>query len=245
MQLRRIATAFRNHDWATATVEFVIVVAGIFVGLQVDSWNTERTDRIREQVILKQLQSDFATNEASIGPYIARHEQMVEGLGFALEALTRGELAKTDTLRFRNAFISMYQLPSISATMGGYDALISTGDLALITDQELKSKLVQLSSMLDAEMSLTNYFRDLNQLNMELTRDVVLLVPNDERTNTRLQVDFDVIKTDYRMLTVVADQRRKHQIIGAARRGLADGFSEAAAHIETLIKHPDSSGPVP
>ena len=99
--------------------------------------------------------------------------------------------------------------------------------------------------MLDAEMSLTNYFRDLNQLNMELTRDVVLLVPNDERTDTRLQVDFDVIKSDYRMLTVVADQRRKHQIIGAARRGLVDGFSEAAAHIETLIKRPDSSSPVP
>lgn len=226
-------------------VEFAIVVTGIFVGLQVDTWNTERTDRIREKVILKQLHSDFAANAANINQYANRHEQMVEDLAFALKILTRGELTKTDARRFRNAFVSMYQLPSISASMGGYDAVIATGDLALITDQELKSRLLQLSSELDAEMSLTSYFRDLNQINMELTRDVVLLVPNNDRTDTNLQVDFEVVKNDYRMLTVVADQHRKHQIIGAARRSLANNFSEAKAYVETLMERPDSSASLP
>jgi len=245
MMIQRIATAFRKQDWATVTVEFFVVVAGIFVGLQVDSWNTERSDRNREQVILKQLHSDFTANAVSIGQYADRHDQMVKGLAFALEVLTRGELAQTEAQRFRNAFVSMYQLPSTSATMGGYAAVIATGDLALLTDQKLKSRLARLSSEVAAEMSLTSYFRDLNQINMELTRDVVLLVPNKDRTNTTLRVDFDVVKNDYRMLTVVADQHRKHQIIGAARRGLADSFSETATYIESLIKLPDSSQSVP
>ncbi len=236
MILRRIATAFREQDWATVAVEFAIVVTGIFVGLQVDSWNSERTDRNRERVILKQLHSDFTANADRNSQYARRHEQMVEGLEFALNVLTRGELKEADTRRFRNVFVSMYQLPSISASMGGYDAVIASGDLALITDQELKSRMIELSSSLDEEISLTGYFRDLNQLNMELTRDVVLLVPNHDRTDTILQVDFDVVKNDYRMLTVVADQRRKHQIIGAFRREIADDFSEAAAYIETLIR---------
>ena len=236
MILRRVATAFRKQDWATVAVEFAIVVTGIFVGLQVDSWNSERTDRIRERVILKQLHSDFTANAARISQYASRHEQMVEGLEFALNVLTKGELKKTDSRRFRNVFVSMYQLPSISASMGGYDAVIASGDLALITDQELKSRMIELSSSLDEEISLTGYFRDLNQLNVELTRDVVLLVPNHDRTDTILQIDFDVVKNDYRMLAVVADQKRKHQIIGAARRDIADDFSETAAYIETLIR---------
>jgi hypothetical protein len=63
-----------------------------------------------------------------------------------------------------------------------------------------------------------------------------LLVPNHDRTDTILQIDFDVVKNDYRMLAVVADQKRKHQIIGAARRDIADDFSETAAYIETLIR---------
>ena len=245
MLLRRIASAFREQDWTTVTVEFVIVVAGIFVGLQLDSWNTERADRNREQAILEQLHSDFATNAASIGQFASRHEQMVEGLDFALAVITRGELTQADTRRFQDAFVSMYQLPSISATMGGYDAVIATGDFALITNQELKTRLVQLTTEINAESSLTSYWGDLNQINMQLTRDVVLLVPNDDRTETELQVDFDVVKNDYRMLTVVADQRRKHQIIGGARRSLSNDFSEAATFVETLLKPPDSppSGP--
>ena len=235
MLIRRISAALRSQDWATVTVEFVVVVAGIFVGLQVDSWNTQRTDRIREQVILQQLHADFSANAVSILQYVRRHEQMVEGLDFALDVLTKGELTKGDANRFRNAFVSMYQLPSISATMGGYDAVIASGDLALISDRKLKSLLVQLSSSVAAEMSLTSYFRDLNQINMELTRDVVLLVPNDDRTDTTLRIDFDTVKNDYRMMTVVADQRRKHQIIGAFREELADSFAEAATYLESLI----------
>jgi len=119
MLIQRIATAFRKQDWAMVTVEFIVVVAGIFVALKADSWNSERTDRIREHVILSQLHSDFMANAVSIGRFASRHEQMVDGLAFALEVLTRGELAEADARKFRNAFVSMYQLPSTSATMGG------------------------------------------------------------------------------------------------------------------------------
>jgi len=235
MLLRRMASGIRNQDWATVTVEFLIVVAGIFVGLQVDSWNSDRSDRDRERVILNQLHSDFTSNAVSLGQYADRHEQLVEGLTFALDTLTRGELPRTDVRRFRNAFVSMYQLPSVSATMGGYDTLIAGGDLALISDQGLKLRLAQLNADIDGESSLMDYFREFNLINRELTRDVVLLVPNEGRTDTNLRVDFAAVKNDFRMILIVADQRRSHQIIGAARRSLADDFSEVAAYIETLL----------
>ena len=45
MILRRIADAFRKQDWATVTIEFFVVVVGIFVGLQVDNWNQIRKDQ--------------------------------------------------------------------------------------------------------------------------------------------------------------------------------------------------------
>jgi hypothetical protein len=64
---------------------------------------------------------------------------------------------------------------------------------------------------------------------LKLARDVVLLVPSDDRRDTILKVDFDSAKKDHRILTVVADQKRKHEIIGAARKSLADGFSETAS----------------
>jgi len=235
MLLRKIASAFRRQDWATVIVEFVIVVAGIFVGLQVDSWSSERADRERERIILGQLHSDFTANAASVGQSADRHAQLAEGLKFALDTLTRGELPAADAGRFRNAFVSMYQMPGLSATMGGYETLIASGDLALITDHELKASLARLRASVDEESSLLAYFREFGLLNREATRDAVLLIPNEDRTDSNLRVDFDSIKDDYRILLIVADQRRTHQIFSEVRRGLADQFTEVAARIETLL----------
>jgi hypothetical protein len=45
MILRRIAEAFRRQDWFTVFVETMIVVLGVFLGLQVNNWNQSRADQ--------------------------------------------------------------------------------------------------------------------------------------------------------------------------------------------------------
>jgi hypothetical protein len=44
MILRRIATAFRKQDWFTVAIETLIVIFGVFIGLQVNNWNEGRAD---------------------------------------------------------------------------------------------------------------------------------------------------------------------------------------------------------
>jgi hypothetical protein len=39
MILRRLSDAFRKQDWFTVAVEILIVVLGVFLGLQVNNWN--------------------------------------------------------------------------------------------------------------------------------------------------------------------------------------------------------------
>ena len=235
MLLRRLTTHVRSQNWFAVGLDFVIVVTGIFVGLQADAWNEERKDRIRELATLEQLFADFTTNKAQITIMADFHADKVDELTFVVDVITRGELAADDVPRFRNAFVSMYQLPPLGATMGGYDAMIASGDFALIQDQTLKSMLVQLHADLEAEASLLNYFRDLNQHSMDLTRDIVLVVPNDDRSNAQLQVDFEVVKNDLRILTIVAGQRRNHQIFQNFRQDIAIGFADTSAHIEQLL----------
>jgi hypothetical protein len=58
MILLRLSDAFRKQDWFTVAVETLIVVLGVFLGLQVNNWNTENTARINERQLLSQLQSD-------------------------------------------------------------------------------------------------------------------------------------------------------------------------------------------
>ena len=42
MILRRLAEAIQQQNWFVVLLEVMIVVVGIFIGLQVDDWNQER-----------------------------------------------------------------------------------------------------------------------------------------------------------------------------------------------------------
>lgn len=39
MIMRRLAMRFPGQDWLTVTIELVVVVLGVFIGLQAANWN--------------------------------------------------------------------------------------------------------------------------------------------------------------------------------------------------------------
>src|SRR5210317_607818 len=55
MILRRISENVRSQNWFAVAVEFVIVVVGVFMGLQVQDWNEARKERIEEHGLLSRL----------------------------------------------------------------------------------------------------------------------------------------------------------------------------------------------
>jgi hypothetical protein len=55
MILRRLTENLRAQNWTAITIEFLIVVIGVFIGTQVANWNQERTDRRETRQMLEQL----------------------------------------------------------------------------------------------------------------------------------------------------------------------------------------------
>lgn len=235
MLLRRITQNVQDQNWLAICIDFTVVVVGIFIGLQVDGWNDERKDRISETALLEQLYVDFTNNGEMVERLVEFHDDKVAEIDFAIDIITRGELLEKEQRRFMFAILSMYQLPPLGATMGSYDAVMASGDFALIRDQGLKSMLVQLSSDIKADASLLSYFRDNNQQDSSRTRHYATVEPNDERSNARLQVNFSAIMADPLALTIVAGKKRNHEFFGEGRRQLAEQFAATRAHIGGLL----------
>ena len=59
MILRRLAAAFRRQDWFAAGLEIMIVVLGVFIGIQMANWNEALQERIEQRSVEQRLQSDF------------------------------------------------------------------------------------------------------------------------------------------------------------------------------------------
>jgi hypothetical protein len=64
MIARRIAQHMKQQHWTGVLIELVIVVLGVFIGLQADNWNGQRLERQRVAVLVEGMRADLHdTNE--------------------------------------------------------------------------------------------------------------------------------------------------------------------------------------
>lgn len=55
MILRRVTQNLRNQNWTAVFIELVIVIFGVFIGIQMANWNQDRIDRHETERMLAQL----------------------------------------------------------------------------------------------------------------------------------------------------------------------------------------------
>jgi hypothetical protein len=69
MILRRFAEALKDQNWAAIAIEFVLLVLGVFLGIQVSNWNEERADRVAYEAALGRLGAEIDTNLDSLDAF--------------------------------------------------------------------------------------------------------------------------------------------------------------------------------
>lgn len=60
MLLRRVIEHVKAQNWFAVGIDFLIVVVGVFIGIQVANWNDARRDRAIEALYLDRLQQEIA-----------------------------------------------------------------------------------------------------------------------------------------------------------------------------------------
>ena len=66
MLLRRITQLIKNQNWFAVFLDFVIVVAGVFIGIQVANWNELKKEQQLEKQYIQNIISDLDDQLASI-----------------------------------------------------------------------------------------------------------------------------------------------------------------------------------
>jgi len=80
MITRRITEAIAKQNWIAASIELLIVVIGIFLGLQASSWYEERTEAGLQSTIVDRLKVDFEEIRGEIEAAIESHQSTIDGL---------------------------------------------------------------------------------------------------------------------------------------------------------------------
>jgi len=143
MILGRLATGLKKRDWSTIVLEVLIVVVGIFIGLQVDDWNQARRDRSDIAVYMQRINQDL-DRDARFFTFLAGEARDKQQ---ALQALKR--IISTDGRPSEDPD-AIFGMLAASSTMGWefpdvqtvtFFDLQSSGKLALINDAGLRAQL--------------------------------------------------------------------------------------------------------
>ena len=143
MILRRLATAFHKQDWFTVVIETLIVMFGVFLGLQVNNWNQARFERADTHNVLERLERDFELQRTLTSRSIRQQELLLEATSRLITGIRAGELDE-QTLNEDLALVdSVSTFPGPSAA---FQELVSTGRMRLIANEDLRDKLYEFDS---------------------------------------------------------------------------------------------------
>ncbi len=145
MILRRISDAFRKQDWFTVAVETLIVVLGVFLGLQVNNWNAAHARHVQEQVYLERLADDFDLIIERLEIGIDTYSASVAALALLHNAIlisrgeVDGELPTSEAMADAASLIGTGSIPSGSSAT--FQEMIAAGYLSDLENPELRSAL--------------------------------------------------------------------------------------------------------
>jgi hypothetical protein len=151
--LDQIAQGLRKQDWFTAILELIILVVGIYIGLQVDDWVSERKDRQTETIYLELLARDVAVLQQQVGAQLAFEKDKVNTATRAYELLTSDDPSahQVELGELLTALSDRRTLSLVSAT---YEQMVSSGHLQLIRNRNLRDKLVRYFALMKRDEAI-------------------------------------------------------------------------------------------
>lgn len=161
MILRSITRHVRDQNWFAVGLDFLIVIVGVFIGIQVANWNTTRLERLEETAIVERIRNDFARIKEDSELSLAFHAGITEDLKTLVKALRSGAVDVGDEEAIERALLLGITFQTSADHSGTFIELLSSGRANILRDKELLNELVAYEDFLRRFSVGQGYFIDM------------------------------------------------------------------------------------
>jgi hypothetical protein len=204
--------------------EIVLVVIGILIALQINSWNQFKKDRLEELSILTRFENDLQEDLNRINLLYKYNERLVRDLRVIIRGLSNKDLGR-DIFAERSKNMTRYA--TYDKIDGTYKETVSAGKLSLIVDDAIRDEILKFYETAESdfpvdfiiESQMEKYIMPTFFKTLGYTKEfafVTTMEPNEFES-----IDMDLIYNDkeYRsvltsklgMLNVQIEQWREQQ----------------------------------
>ncbi len=161
MILRRVTKHVQEQNWFSVGIDFLIVVTGVFIGIQVANWNGERLERLEEAAIVERIHNDFVRIKEDSERSLAFHVGLTEDLKTLVRALRSGAVEVGDEEAIERALLLGITFQTSADHSGTFTELLSSGRANILRDKELLNELVAYEDFLRRFSVAQGYFVDM------------------------------------------------------------------------------------
>ncbi len=165
MILRRFMKHTTDQNWFAVGLDIIVVITGIFLGMQATEWNEERKTRLKEAVYVGQFQADLETSITLGEEFRIKNEAFAKATK-VLARMAAGSPSGIDTTVFHNQMASgTYRLGIFRFVRKTWQELISSGRYYQFGDAALRQLIDRIVERQDLMIvraeNLFSYTRDM------------------------------------------------------------------------------------
>ena len=145
MLLRRITQHVKDQNWFAVGIDFIIVVIGVFIGIQVANWNDVRQERVSEVQYLERFADEIELTIAHLRDERSFATESSESIEAFSAALFREDVSDAALVSAAKGYLTSGAFfANFRPHRTTFDDLVSTGNVDIITDEAIRVGLVRL-----------------------------------------------------------------------------------------------------
>jgi hypothetical protein len=144
--LRRFSQSLGEQNWTAIAIEFVLLVLGVFLGIQVANWNEDRRDHDRERAYLLRISAELDESVASIETSNELTKQRMTMNQLVIDSMLDPALVQADPGRFIRAVKQGNYTFAPKVNGHTFEEIKSNGELGIFSDPKLSLDLMAFYS---------------------------------------------------------------------------------------------------
>ena len=142
MLLRRIKVSLKHQDWLAVIIDFLIVVIGVFIGMQVANWNELRQLRTAELQVYQNLKEQISIDAKDIAGQVNFNSFYKSQYTLGIEIIENNDREKIAVLSEIVGQLTAYS--DFDRPGNVYENMVNSGELRLIKNKQIIKGIISL-----------------------------------------------------------------------------------------------------
>ena len=159
MILRRITEHVKAQNWTAVALDFVIVVVGVFMGIQVANWDAARQGRVLGQEYIVRLHDEVELAEARHNSILRELNFSVQYLQEAIDVVTGSDAEPSLSQNQCDAAFSSHIYRASQLSIPTLEELLANGRISTLSDHALRAAILKLAQLQNATQANREVFQ--------------------------------------------------------------------------------------